>query len=61
MQDERTSAGSSVAAKPAPTVRIWAGLQCTTSMVWLTSKPFSSIGGEATVKACGVTVAMLPE
>jgi hypothetical protein len=24
-------------------------------------KPFSSSGGEATVKACGVAVAMLPE
>jgi len=27
----------------------------------LTPKPFSSSGGEATVKACGVAVAMLPE
>jgi len=27
----------------------------------LTPKPFSSSGGEATVKACGVVVAMLPE
>ena len=26
-----------------------------------TPKPFSSSGGEATVKACGVAVAMLPE
>lgn len=26
-----------------------------------TPKPFSSSGGEATVKACGVTMAMLPE
>jgi len=30
--------------------------------VWVsTPKPFSSSGGEATVKACGVAVAMLPE
>ena len=28
---------------------------------WSTPKPFSSIGGEATVKVCGVAVEMLPE
>jgi len=28
---------------------------------WSTPKPFSSIGGEVTVKVCGVAVAMLPE
>ncbi len=62
VQRERTSAGSSVTAKPAPTWRIWAGLQCTASpTVGSTPKPFSSIGGEVTVKACGVPVAMLPE
>jgi len=30
-------------------------------LVGLTPKPFSSSGGEATVKVCGVAVAMLPE
>ena len=62
VQRERTSAGSSVTAKPAPTWRIWAGLQCTNSpVVESTPKPFSSIGGEVTAKACGVTVAIGPE
>ena len=32
-----------------------------TLLAGLTPKPFSSSGGEATVKACGVAVAMLPE
>jgi hypothetical protein len=30
-------------------------------MWWSTPKPFSSNGGEAMVKVCGVAVAMLPE
>lgn len=59
VQCERTGARCSVTAKPAPTWRIWAGLQCTASpRVGLTAEPFSSIGGEAAVKACGVTVAV---
>jgi hypothetical protein len=63
VQRMRTSVRRSVTAKPAPIWRIWAGLQCTTSpvVVGSTPKPFSSIGGEAMVKSCGVTVAMLPE
>ena len=62
VQRERTSVRRSVIPKPAPTWRIWAGLQCTTpSTAGLTPKPFSSNGGEAMVKACGVIVAMLPE
>jgi len=36
---------------------MWAGVQCTDG--W-TPKPFSSVGGEAMVKACGVAMTMLP-
>jgi hypothetical protein len=61
VQRKRTSAGRSVTAKPAPTWWIWAGVQRTTPGWVSTPKPFSSSGGEATVKACGVAVAMLPE
>ena len=62
VQRKRTSVRRSVTPKPAPTWRIWAGLQCTISpAVGSTPKPFSSSGGEAMVKACGVAVAMLPE
>ncbi len=31
------------------------------AVAWSTPKPSSSSGGEATVKVCGVVVAMLPE
>jgi hypothetical protein len=61
VQRERISAGRSVTAKPAPTWWIWAGVQCTNPGMGSTPKPFSSSGGEAMVKACGVAVAMLPE
>ena len=61
MQRKRTSGGRSVTAKPAPTWRIWAGPQRTAPSGVSTPKPFSSRGGEAMVKACGVAVAMLPE
>src|ERR1700681_1005176 len=45
--------------EPAPTWRIWAGQQRTTTMGWSTPKPGESPGGEATPKACGVGVARL--
>ena len=63
VQRKRTSGGRSVTAKPAPNlVDMGRCAVHDTPVVWVsTPKPFSSSGGEATVKACGVAVAMLPE
>jgi hypothetical protein len=64
VQRERTSAGRSVTAKPAPIWWIWAGMQRTKSALMVrvsTPKPSSSGGGEAISKVCGVGVAMLSE
>ena len=62
VQRKRTSGRSSVTAKPAPTWWIWAGVQCTSPPGGVsTPKPSFSSGEEATVKVCGVAVAMLPE
>ncbi len=50
----------SVSVAPAQIWWIWAGMQCTTTVWWSTPKPAWRAGGEATVKVCGVAVAMLP-
>jgi hypothetical protein len=40
---------------------MWAGVQCTARLMSApTPKPIKRVGGEATVKVCGVAVAMLP-
>ena len=47
---------------PAQIWRIWAGVQCVTrrGVRWVNSEAGYSAGEEATVKDCGVAVAMLP-